>query len=123
MEQNRRAAERYSTRGLMSSIWDGKAACMGVIEDVSATGLRISQVPFHFDDHAPRCFSIVHGPHRDYTVLLQPCWRVETRRGMYKMIGFRVDNPPSLWQEFIKARGEPSDLFRVMQEDSWETAM
>ncbi len=112
MEANRRVAERLATMGLMSSIWDGKSACIGVIEDVSATGLRVSQIPLHFGYRAEKYTSIVHGPNRDYKIQLQPCWKVETNSGMYKMIGFRIDNPSTPWKEFVLKSRDPVRLLQ-----------
>ena len=111
MATNRRIAERHPTIGLISSIWDGRSTCIGVIEDVSSTGIRISQIPNHFADQAAKCFSIVHGLYGDYKVSLHPCWSKNTNRGMYKMIGFRIDNPANSWRDFVEDDENPSNLF------------
>ncbi len=101
MLMNRRACERHATMGLMSSMWNGKSACIGVIEDVSVTGIRICQIPSHFDEHSRKCFSIVHGPLQDFKLMLKAKWRSETKKEMYQMIGFQVVNPTVNWKKFL----------------------
>lgn len=103
MQTDRRHNARQATdlMGLMSSMWDGKFACLGVVEDVSARGIRISQVPSHFDVHAHQCVSIVHGPCHDLHITLRPCWRSETKKAMYQLIGFRIVTPTVHWAKFI----------------------
>ena len=86
--------------GLLSSMWDGKSTCIGIVEDVSDTGIRISQIPSHFNDHS-QCLSIVHGPFQDFKIKLQPCWKSETKKEMYQLIGFQVVNPTAIWEQFI----------------------
>lgn len=89
--------------GLLSSMWDGESSCIGVVEDVSATGIRVSQIPSHFDKYCQECFIIVHGPLQDFKVILHPSWRLETRREMYQLIGFEVVKPAANWKHFVDA--------------------
>ena len=114
VDTNRRVGIRHSTMGLLSGIYNGKSRCIGVVEDVSDFGIRVSQIPLHFDDHAGQCFSIVYGPQYDYNLALQPCWKIETSNGMYKMIGFRMENTPPSWKDFVTDCRCPSDLFHPM---------
>ncbi|MBU1453842.1 MAG: hypothetical protein KKD01_03865 [Proteobacteria bacterium] len=89
--------------GLLSSMWDGESACIGVVEDVSATGIKVSQIPSRFDKYCQECFSVVHGPLQDFKIILHPSWKLETRKEMYQLIGFEVVNPAANWKEFIAA--------------------
>jgi len=117
METRRRACERHETIGLMSSLWDGKTACMGIVEDVSPAGLKIAQVPTCFNDSRSRCFSIVHGPVDDFKILLQPRWKKSTRKGMYKCIGFKIEKPTADWKKFVNGFNEcnkPSDIYKTV---------
>ena len=99
---NKRSSERHMTMGLMSNVFDGKAAYLGVIEDISATGVCLSQVPAVFDDTTEQCFTVVKGPSSDFRVMLHPCWAKATNRGMYKVIGFRVEEPSKSWGKFVE---------------------
>ncbi|MDO9040803.1 MAG: hypothetical protein Q7U64_00495 [Desulfocapsaceae bacterium] len=87
--------------GLISSMWNGKSACIGVVEDVSATGILISQIPSHFDEHSRQYFTIVHSPFDDFKIMLQARWRSETKKEMYQMIGFKIVNPTLNWKKFL----------------------
>ncbi len=74
---------------------------MGVVEDISQSGVRIAQIPADFDDDIDHCTAVIHCPTGDYTITLQPCWSRSTNRGMYKTIGFLIVNPPPDWQSIL----------------------
>jgi len=114
MDTNKRDNDRHSTLGLMSSVSDGKHAFMGIVEDISPTGLRLSQVPAVFDDTVDPCFTVVKGPTRDFKVFLRPCWTRETNHGMYKDIGFQIEDPPQSWKHFVEKLTSESDLFHSL---------
>ena len=86
----------------MSFISDGTSSVLGIVEDLSATGLRVGQVPLDFDDTVPQCKAVIHSPTGDFNIDLTPRWTKETNRGMYKTIGFHIVNPPQGWTEFVK---------------------
>lgn len=99
---NGRSTDRHQTMGMMSNLFDGKSMVLGVVEDVSLNGLRVSNIPAAFEDKAEICLSVVNGPRRDFHLSLQPRWVQATNRGMYKMIGFAIQEPPADWQQFIE---------------------
>ena len=114
METNKRFDQRHATLGLMSSVSDGKNAFMGVVEDISETGLRLSQVPSDFDDTVDPCFTVVKGPTRDFKVFLHPCWVRATNRGMYKDIGFQINEPTRSWKSFVQQLTDESNLLHTL---------
>jgi len=101
MLTNRRKCKRNATMGLMSIMSDGDSACIGVVEDVSATGIRVSQIPSRFSEHSQGYFGVVYGPLQDFKLKLQPKWRSEIKKNMYQMIGFQVVNPTPKWKQFL----------------------
>lgn len=113
MDTNKRSVKRHPTLGLMSRVSDGKNAFMGIVEDISETGLRLSQVPADFDNTVDPCFTVVKGPIRDLKVFLHPCWVRATDRGMYKDIGFQINDPPLSWKRFIKQLIDESNQFHT----------
>ena len=114
VDTNKRSSERHVTMGLMSTISDGKASYLGVVEDISATGVCVSQVPAVFDDTAEQCFTVLKGSSRDYKVILHPCWARATNRGMYKVIGFRIEEPSESWEQFVEKVTAETGPFNVM---------
>ena len=86
----------------MSFISDGKSSVLGIVEDLSATGLRVGQVPMDFDEAVQQCKAVIHGPTGDFNLVLTSRWIEETNRGMYKTIGFQIINPPDGWTEFVR---------------------
>ena len=113
LQENNRNGSRHDVMGLMSNLSDGKMTFVGIVEDISANGIRISQVPANFDDTAELCYSIVNGPWDDFAVALKPKWVKLTNRGMYKMIGFEIDNPSKDWDAFIEGVKQNSDPFGI----------
>ncbi|GAB4340811.1 MAG: hypothetical protein Kow0089_14760 [Desulfobulbaceae bacterium] len=112
MEQ--RTAQRHPTIGLMSTISDGKSSYLGVVEDISCEGVCMSQVPAVFDDTAKTCLTVVKGGTRDFRFALVPRWARATNRGMYKVIGFRIDDPPDSWREFVDRIANDSDPLHTL---------
>lgn len=117
LEENSRRSDRHDTLGLMSNISDGKSTYVGIVEDISSSGLRVSKVPVSFDDTVDRCYSVVTGPRNDLTIAIQPRWVQITNNGMYKMIGFQIENPPSNWTEFVNDLGQSVDPFSMLVAD------
>jgi hypothetical protein len=101
----------------MSNIFDGQAKYVGIVEDISSSGVRISKVPASFDDTVDMCYSVVTGLKNDLTITLQPRWVQITNNGMYKMIGFQINNPPSNWTEFVDELDQSVDPFSMLVTD------
>ena len=101
MNINRRTHLRRDTMGLMSGLYNGKSACIGVIENISAAGLLISQIPLSFDVHVGHCVGTVFGPGQNLKISVEACWGKETNKGMYKTIGFHIPRPTKEWRDFF----------------------
>ncbi len=102
MNLNRRNSERHQTMALMSNIYDGRDSFLGIVENISTAGLRISKLPARFDDSKGKCVSLINGLVGNVKITIQPCWVQATNRGMYKVIGFKISNPPPEWNKFVK---------------------
>lgn len=100
-KEAQRVSPRHKILGLMAVISDGKTRYFGVVEDLSASGLRLTHIPADFDESADSCSGVVHSPSGDVHVSLHPCWIRATNKGMYRTIGFRIHNPPPGWQQII----------------------
>ena len=120
MDTNKRSSERLMTMGLMSTVSDGKAAYLGVVEDISESGVCLSQVPAVFDDTVEHCFTVVKGPSSDYKFLLRPRWARATNRGMYKVIGFQIEAPSKSWKKFVERVNTDFNPFHVLAESEVE---
>jgi len=114
MNTDKRANERHLTMGLMSTVSDGKGAYLGVVEDISTAGVCLSQVPAVFDDGAEHCFTVVKGGEKDYKIVLRPCWARATNRGMYKVIGFQIEDPTESWKDFVNRITQESDSLHIL---------
>lgn len=101
MGAEKRENERHQTLGLMLKISDGTTDAIGVVEDISYSGLCVSQVPQIFDESVATCFAVVKGPEADLRVALITKWFKSTNNGMYKKIGFEIKDPPPGWTKFV----------------------
>ena len=124
MGKDNRQKERHKTLGLMSFLSDGQSSVLGVVEDLSATGLRVSQVPLDFDDAIGECKAVINCPITDYpggdfTIVLKPRWTKITNPGMYKPIGFQIVHPPDGWKKFVtELESGTSELgFLILSDD------
>ena len=114
MDKSHRKSARHKTLGLMSFISDGKSSVLGIVEDISASGIRVAQVPNDFDSAVKQCTAVIHGPTGDFNIILKPCWVRETNQGMYKTIGFQIHNPPEEWTVFVEQLEAGSDELGFM---------
>lgn len=102
MKANRRAAERLESVGLMTNIFDGRSAVLGVVEDVSRCGMRVSTVPAGFDESVEICYAVVNTGWQNFHLALQPRWTLTAAGGMFKMIGFQIQHQPAEWKIFVE---------------------
>jgi hypothetical protein len=118
-KKNLRESRRHRILGLMAVLSNGKSKYLGVVEDLSEKGLCLTQVPADFDESAGSCTAVVNSPTGDVPVSLHPCWIRSTNRGMYKTIGFKIQNPPPGWQGLVEELGQSDGQlgFLVMEED------
>lgn len=97
-----RIAVRYKTEKLLCDLFDGMATYVGTVENVSLYGLKIGQVPVDFDDLDQSGKVIIHSQSGDLTIHAKPRWTKQSTFGMYKEIGFQIDNPDRQWKNFIE---------------------
>ncbi len=121
VKKRREKGKRIKALGLMTVISDGKSSYFGIVEEISEQGLRLAQIPTEFDDKTGECTAVVHSPSGDLNISLLPCWVKSTDRGMYKSVGFQIQNPPEDWQGFIKKmENEAGDLSFFLLKDDGE---
>lgn len=102
MTMNRRAAVRLEGPGLMLNIFDGRSAVLGVVDDVSRSGMRVSTIPPSFAQSVDTCYAVVNGAWQDFHLALQLRWARAMVLGKYKMCGFQIQDPPAEWTRFIE---------------------
>lgn len=118
MDTNKRHSKRHKTLGMMSHLTDGKSSVMGIVEDLSASGLRIGQITLDFDDTVRQCSAVIHSPIGEFNIVLTSRWMKETSPGMYKTIGFEIVNPPDGWTEFVsELENGISEIALILLED------
>jgi len=86
----------------MSRIFAGDSEAIGIVEDISQEGLCLSKIPASFADTIQTCFALVNNPRQDVYMACKACWKQSTDNGMYRMIGFQIQEPPDSWVRFIE---------------------
>lgn len=116
--QLHRIAPRHQTLGLMAVVGDGKSSFYCVVDELSANGLRFVQVPTDFDETSKECTALVLAPSDDIAMFARPRWAKATNKGMYKTVGFQIENPPDNWQDFIQGlKRKEGDYYFLLSED------
>lgn len=119
--ESERSDARLPTQGMMALISDGTKTYYGVVDDLSENGLRLSQIPPELDDTASNFSVVIQSPTGEVKVSMLQCWLRTTKKGMYKTIGFKVQNPPPGWQKLIaELEKEDSILSFFVLEDEEE---
>lgn len=103
MVDERRKSKRLKTPGLKSNITDGKTAFFVLVEDISDTGVGVSEIPDGFDETVHKCFAVINAPLKDFKLVLRPRWVYPGKSGKFKKIGFQIENPPADWVHFVES--------------------
>lgn len=114
---------RHTTGGLMALISDGTKTYYGVVDDISHSGLRLTQISQELDESAEKYSVVIQSPTGDVKVSMHPCWMRTSQRGMYRTIGFKVQGPPKGWQKLIseiEKEGSNISLFLLDEEETIE---
>lgn len=97
---NRRNQTRYTISGITSSVAGERFCFSGYVEDVSRTGIRISNLPKKFDESIASYTCLVEGNGANFKIELEPRW---VKNGEYlKEVGFRVLHPSYAWTNFVR---------------------
>lgn len=94
-----RRYRRESVSGFSADIADGHRLIGGVVDDISSTGYKMSQVDEAFQADGHHYQTVVSGNGRHYKILAKPCWKKKTDRGLE--IGFKIMDVSWEWAEFV----------------------
>ena len=98
----KRRYDRIILKGYIADIGDGKFAYGGIIEDVSADGLRLNDLPAKFAVEGKRYTIVISGGSSDdyFKLTVFPRWR--SKRGRTVDVGFRVVKSSPGWKTLIR---------------------
>lgn len=100
-----RRSRRERVSGFSCDIADGNRLIGGIVEDVSPTGFKMTQVSenFHGVEHCYR--TVVSGNGKHFKILAKPCWKNMTPAGVE--IGFKILDVSWEWTEMLLAALPP----------------
>ena len=87
------------TVNFVVNVSDGYGSFSGSIDNLSRTGLCLSDLPANLDKHAKRLSVVVKGHGKTFRLLAIPRWTAES--GYRKNVGVEIVNAPWGWTEFI----------------------
>ena len=101
---NRRKEERLNLKGYIADITDQCSVYEGIIEDVSAEGLRLHNVPDTFTAEDRKYHLVISGKPGSVVLFLNlqvtPRWT--KKNGLHTDIGFQIINAPSAWKQLVE---------------------
>ncbi|MCI5163963.1 MAG: PilZ domain-containing protein [Candidatus Electrothrix sp. AX5] len=100
IEKRRRI--RVKLEGYIADVADGYFVYAGRVEDVSLSGLRLSELPIKFSVEGKRYTLVVSGgPNFDcYKLKVVPRWR--RKDDIVLVAGFKVVEAPEEWRAFVR---------------------
>lgn len=98
--RNRRYT-RVMLEGFSADLADNNGIHVGVIQDVSATGLKMVGLPPNFSAEKRFYRMVLAGKGRYYKAMVIPCWTRKDAVSDSLDVGFRLVSSPWEWTEFV----------------------
>lgn len=96
---NHRRYKRQSLNNYTGDISDERVVVNGIVENVSASGFKLTGVSNAFASVGLDCSVVVSGDGKNFKLKARPCW--EKQGGASKEIGFKVVDASWEWYEFV----------------------
>ncbi len=100
----RRKNNRIRVKGVLGDIADGNFAFGGIGEDISSTGVKITQLPEDFYISSQSYRTVISGGGKHYRILIRPCWMKKDHLTRTAEIGFKIIEASWEWEEFVLSR-------------------
>lgn len=95
----KRKFRRIGIPGFVGDLADGTSIVGGIVEDISAGGFKITNIPKTFTAEKHVYTTIVSGGGRHYKILARPCWRKQSSELSNVEMGFKILDAPWEWLE------------------------
>ena len=95
--QVKRKHRRIDIPGFVGDLADGNSIVGGLIENISAGGFKMINVPESFTAEKHTYKAILSGGDKHYKVLAKPCWRKQGKDKNNVEIGFKILDAPWEW--------------------------
>jgi len=122
MTHEKRRSERVFVEDLTFEICDGIKCFAGIIMDVSATGMKLSDIPTNFNPKPQDYVVVINHKNKHYKIKVIPVWKKRHARGAAQDIGFNVVAFKSDWIKFLHdnvPKIEPKDPDAIDPDDVW----
>ncbi|MEN8258955.1 MAG: PilZ domain-containing protein [Thermodesulfobacteriota bacterium] len=84
---------------MTASMSDGDFVFEGIVENISRTGFKMTDIPRKFDPESCECTAVISSKTKNYKFNIMPSWTKE--EGIYKVVGFEIISPPAEWLELL----------------------
>ncbi|MCI5145186.1 MAG: PilZ domain-containing protein [Candidatus Electrothrix sp. AR3] len=102
----KRRQDRMKLKGYMADIAVGHFVFDGIVEDISAEGLRLNDLPTRFIIENKKYCIVVSDNTNSFSCKMQVSPRWKKKNGNYLEMGFNIAEVPSGWETFVQQHAE-----------------
>ena len=84
---------------MTATMSDGNFVFEGLVENISRTGFKMTDIPAKFDPESSQCTAVLSSQAKSYKFPIKATWSTED--GIYKVVGFEIISPPAEWIELL----------------------
>jgi hypothetical protein len=84
---------------MAATMSDGKFVFEGMVENISRTGFKMTDIPAKFNTESEECTAVISSKSKNYKFSVRPTWSTEA--GIYKVVGFEILSAPAEWIELL----------------------
>lgn len=95
--QVKRKFRRINISGFVGDLADGNSIVGGFVENISAGGFKMTNIPESFTAEKHTYKAILSGGNKHYKVLVKPCWRGQGKEKHNVDMGFKILDAPWQW--------------------------
>jgi hypothetical protein len=97
----KRRHSRVGVRGFVGDIADGNFVLGGIVEDVSFSGFKMSNLPDNFSAAHRSYTTVISGNEKHYRCIVIPCWTKKAEGSRFIEVGFKIIQASWEWTEFV----------------------
>jgi hypothetical protein len=97
----KRRHSRVEVNGFVGDIADGNLVLGGIIEDVSFSGFKMSNLPKNFSAAHRSYTTVISGNDKHFKCVVIPCWTKKAENKRSVEVGFKIIQASWEWTEFV----------------------
>jgi hypothetical protein len=103
----KRRQSRVDVNSFVGDIADGNFVLKGIVEDVSFSGFKMSNLPRNFSAAHRSYTTVISGNDKHYRCVVIPCWTKKAKNNRTVEVGFKIIQASWEWTEFVLNAASP----------------